>query len=771
MALAVLSARAPACVLQAPALPLLHPRLRPVSWAVGALCLAAGMAQAQQDPAATPPVPAVLDASAWQIAAAPALKPVVVSGSRSEQDPHELPLSIDVLGTEALEEGQVRDIRDAARELPNVSVQRAPARFTLASGSTGRDQNAGFNIRGLDGNRVLLLVDGVRQPRSYVFSANAFGRDYVDVGLLQRIEVVRGASSALYGSDGMAGLVHFITADPANFLGDGRTLGGRVSLGYDGDDRGRRMGATVAGRAGESVQWLVAASAGRSRALDNMGTLDVPNADRTRPNPQQDRGASALAKLVLTPSAGQQHRFTFEHVDKTSDYELLSARSKPPLAATSVLSSQSRTDMQRSRLGWDGRWRLDAAVADELKAVLAWQDAGAREYITEDRAAAADRVRDVTYDERAWQAQLQATKLLRMQGDWVQKLTYGIDHVRSDVRNLQTGVTPPAGETFPLKRFPDTTETSTALFVQNEIVAGPWSITPGLRLDHFRIQADPRGFATPVVSLSGQATSPKLGVLYRASDAVSLFAHYAAGFRAPNAGQVNAFFDNPTGNYRTIPNPNLRPEKSQSIELGARGRWQALSLEAAVFHGRYKDFIEDLQRVSGTGAPGNPLVFQSVNLGRVTLSGFELKGRMDWGAWAGGRISTPFAYGRTQGRDTATGRPVNTVDPARLVAGVRYETDGWHVRLDATHSAAKKAGDVWVAAGSTQFLTPAYTVLDLAGQWRIRKDLRLNAGLYNLTDKKHWRWADVRGLAAGAGFVDAYSQPGRSLRVSLVADF
>jgi len=62
-------------------------------------------------------------------------------------------------------------------------------------------------------------------------------------------------------------------------------------------------------------------------------------------------------------------------------------------------------------------------------------------------------------------------------------------------------------------------------------------------------------------------------------------------------------------------------------------------------------------------------------------------------------------------------------------------------------------------------------VLDLSGQWRIRKDLRLNAGIYNLTDKKHWRWADVRGLAANANFIDAYSQPGRSVRVSLVADF
>ncbi|MEG1203110.1 MAG: TonB-dependent receptor plug domain-containing protein, partial [Comamonas sp.] len=111
----------------------------------------------------------------------PTMKEMIVSGSRYEQDPDELPMSIDVINAQQMEEQQVRDIKDIARDMPNVSVKRAPARFTLASGSTGRDQNAGFNIRGLDGNRVLMMVDGIRLPRSYVFSANAFGRDYLDV--------------------------------------------------------------------------------------------------------------------------------------------------------------------------------------------------------------------------------------------------------------------------------------------------------------------------------------------------------------------------------------------------------------------------------------------------------------------------------------------------------------------------------------------------------------------------------------------------------------
>ena len=144
---------------------------------------------------------------------------------------------------------------------------------------------------------------------------------------------------------------------------------------------------------------------------------------------------------------------------------------------------------------------------------------------------------------------------------------------------------------------------------------------------------------------------------------------------------------------------------------------------------------------------------------------------MDWGRVAGGRLSTPFGYGQTNGKDIDSGRPLNSIDPAKLYAGVKYETPAWDVWLDVSRHAGKKAGDVYVAANATQFLVPAATTLDLGGQWRISKKLRLNAGVANLTNKKYWNWSDVRGLAANSAVVDAYSQPGRHVNVSLVADF
>ena len=135
----------------------------------------------------------------------------------------------------------------------------------------------------------------------------------------------------------------------------------------------------------------------------------------------------------------------------------------------------------------------------------------------------------------------------------------------------------------------------------------------------------------------------------------------------------------------------------------------------------------------------------------------------------------PFAFGTARGVNRTTGQPLNSVDPWQLMAGVDYRTASWDLRLDLRHQAAKKAEDIdsaaLVKAPNTQITVPSATTLDLSGQWRIRKDLRLTASIVNLTNRKYWLWSDVQGLAAATPAAEAYTQPGRHLRVSLVAQF
>lgn len=568
---------------------MLAPRsnLRPLALACALACAAISV-QAQQK-----------SSESIQVAAArtdrntPVLRDVVVSASRDEQDADSLPMTVDVIDAKQMEEEQIGDIRELAAKLPNVTVPRSPARFTLAGSPTGRDQNSGFNIRGLEGNRVLMLVDGVRLPRSYTFSANAFGRDYLDLGLVQRVEILRGAVPALYGSDGMGGLVNFITVQPSDLLKDGKTIGGRVSASYDGSDNGKRLGATLAGKASDEWSWLLSAGVGRSSALENMGSNNTVGALRTTPNPEKDKSHSLLGRLVYTPSAVQKHVFTLENVDKRADYDLLSARS------ATVRDSRAETTMKRWRATWQGQWQqLDTALADELKLMASYQSSSSREFVTETRTPPlAYRERDVTYDEDALQLHAQAGKTLRWSNGLSGKFSYGVDYLRGKVVNEQNGITPPAGESFPLKRFPDTTETSTALFAQAELHYGAFSLTPGLRAEHYSIKPKQQGFGGTAVSNSDSAVSPKLGAMFQMNDAWSVYGNYAAGFRAPNAGQINAFFENPFMFYKSIPNPDLKAEKRQYLRAGPAWPHECAAPRCRSIHGP----LQGLHSGSGAG--------------------------------------------------------------------------------------------------------------------------------------------------------------------------
>lgn len=736
-------------------------RLTPVALAV--------LAMLQQPAAAQPDAATVLAQ-----ARSSTLPTVVVTGARSEREADEVPATIDLLQADDLDISRVQDIRDLVQTLPNVSVRRAPLRFGGVVGSTGRDGNAGFNIRGLEGNRVLLTVDGVRVPReltSGVFGSAAFGRDYFDLGLISRVEIQRGAGSALYGSDGLAGHVAMFTAEPRDLVKDGETVATRVAVQADTQDEGRRIGVTVAAVPNDRHQWLASVQLGASEALDNQGENAATNSSRTAPNPQDDRSVGALFKWVMTPGGGHKHTLTAEHVDKRSEVEAYTARGASMGFLTTDLDGT--TDMRRSRLSWDGRFKADTAMADEWRATVSWQDADSQEVAIEQRRSLAggpvsSRSRDVSYTEQTLQATLQAEKRLSPNGGWGHRIVYGADLVHSTLDNLVTGTVPPSYERYPLKRFPKTQENTVGLFVQDEIQSERWTIIPALRYDHVSLKADDDALypKTPA-DLDASAVSPRLGLIFRPANHWSLFGNLAAGFKAPSPLQLNNYFDNPFGYYQSIPNPELKPEKSRTLELGARGEAGRLNWEVVGFAGRYSDFIEELVRVGGRGVAGDPIRYQAINRGKVSLSGFELKG-----SWAlTDRTTLRAAYGRTQGEDTTTGLPVNSVNPAQLYAAIDQKIGAWTVGLGLTHVAGKKAEDVDFSSTPNQFVPKGYTTLNLRTSWQIRPGTRLSAAIHNLTDKTYWQWANVRGVAANSPVLDAYTSPGRSLSVALVTDF
>ena len=164
-------------------------------------------------------------------------------------------------------------------------------------------------------------------------------------------------------------------------------------------------------------------------------------------------------------------------------------------------------------------------------------------------------------------------------------------------------------------------------YLQAEFQLGRLSFVPGVRYDHFALDAnqnDPVFIASlnpEAADFSDGALSPKLGVAANLTDELTVHAQYSGGFRAPPYSAINTGFTNPRGGYTTLPNPDLRAETSRNVEVGVRAAFERTSIGLTVFSNRYDDFI------ASTSLGPNPvtrlLEFQSQNLERGRDRGYR----------------------------------------------------------------------------------------------------------------------------------------------------
>lgn len=693
---------------------------------------------------------------------------IVVTATRTAAKAEDIPHTITVKSDEQIADELVTDIRDLVRFEPGVSVQRQPARFGAALGSTGRAGNDSFNIRGIGGNRVLIQVDGVRVPDGFAFGAQASGRgDYVDLGLIKSVEILRGPSSALYGSDGLAGAVSFITADPADFIQPGSNVGGLLRAAYSSADEEFSETAIVAGRSGD---WSVMGAYTRRdwQELDNKGTVGGTGPARTEPNPQDGQSNAALARIVYDPANGHKLRLTGEYLD-TELYTNGLTGVGPGSFGASVDRLEGWDSGERKRVSFDWNWEGEGAI-DFARVALYWQDGEDRQYTEEDRTPSADRTRLNTFENRVIGASADARADFAT-GPIAHRLVFGGDISKTRQRGLRDGTVPPAGEVFPTRAFPSTDFTRAGLFAGDEIsiADGRLLLYPALRFDWYDLSPDDDPLL-PAFSGAGQdgsRLSPKFGALWKISDSVRLFANYATGFKAPEPGQVNQFFENLAFGYTSAPNPDLDPERSESFEGGLRFSSDHVSLDLTAFTARYKDFISQ-EVVSGSFTPADPAVYQFVNLDRARVKGAEARfeGRASSGLYT--TLALSYAKGNEILPD-GTRVPLSTIDPLKLVAGVGYREPAGRFggQLIMTHSGRKETSRATGLCTPECFRPDGFTILDATAFVQIVQGLTLRAGVFNILDEKYAWWSDVRGLASTSTVTDAYTQPGRNVSASL----
>jgi len=702
---------------------------------------------------------------------------ITVTATRAPTDTFNAPAPVTVITAEEIEENLATDIKDLVRFEPGVSVRTEPSRFAAALGATGRSGNSGFNIRGLDGNRVLFQIDGVRVPDSFAFGPNSFGRgDYMDLDLLQSVEIVRGPASALYGSDGLAGVVSFITKDPSDFLRNDESFGVRTRLAYSSADDSIAAGVTAAADFG-AFSGLVAYTRREGHETENQGENNALDSRRTAPNPQDVTSNAILARLVFEPNAQHRVRLTADYSDREVVTEAYTARAIPPTppatyAATAVIDLDGLDESDRSRVALDYTFENEGGVLDRVFAAAYYQESWLRQFTYEDRFTAADRTRDTTYDNDVWGLNLQADFVFNT-GAVSHRLIVGGDYSLSTQGAIRGGTvaTPPA--VFPERPFPETEYTRAGAFVVDEIslFGGGLVFFPALRFDYYELnpQASPIYYGT----LSGQDdshVSPKLGVVAWPTDTFGLFFNYGAGFKAPAPSEVNNYFENltfPGSAYTSVPNPDLDPETSDSVEAGIRFRdinmlgatWRA---SGSIFQSWYEDFISQ-EIVGGNGQIATPFIYQYVNLAELETWGVEARADAAWENGFGFTIASSFARGDYTNAAGTT--PYAPIDPWRVVAGVSYnEPQGrFGGQFIVTYSQKKEMGE----SSLTAYRPDRFYIADLTAYWNITDAAQLRVGVFNLTDETYAWWSDVRGLTGMPAARDAYTQPGRNYSASI----
>jgi hemoglobin/transferrin/lactoferrin receptor protein len=696
---------------------------------------------------------------------------IVVVAQRQPEPLAQVASSVTLVGREQIDTRLAVDAADVLRYLPGLRMDSEANRFGPQ----------GISIRGLGGNRVRVEIDGVPLPEAFAVGQFASaGRDLGDLAPIERIEVLRGPASTLYGSDALAGIVAVRSLDPADLLAPGETLQ-RLRARHDSRDDGQLLSLLHAQSSASGHSLLLQAFQREGGTLDNRG-----EGAAEQPNPLDSRRRGLLARFAIPLSDQRALRLLAEHQDGQREADVVSQRFAPGRFASTY------------RLLGDDRDRRDRLSAElELGSLAGFDSVDLLGYVQDskvDQRTAQFRLADRTtrfesLRERRFLFE-QADRGIDLlgqrgfdSGNARHDLLSGIEWQRTRFRglrdgletNLETGAASNAilGESLPVRDFPTSVAERRALFVQDEIRFGRLALIPGLRYEQYRLDARPDALFIedypdlPVVDSREDSLTGKFGLRWSASAQHQLYLQYARGFRAPPFGDLNIGLALTLLNYEVRPNPDLRPETSHGLELGWRYAGEAVQASVAVFHNRFRDLIDSRANL-GVDPDSGALVFQSVNRDRAHIEGFEAEIE-----WALGNLHQALdslhlhaALSATRGEDTRRDAPLNSIDPHRVVLGLRHAAGSGRWGSEWLLSATRRKQRLDETAGAL-FAPPGHALFDVFAWYAHGERLRLTLGLRNLADRKVWHWSSVRGLAADTPNLGFYSAPGRSVSLGV----
>lgn len=717
------------------------------------------------------------------------LEDIEVTAKHPVRDDRDFVGTASVVDTENIERRLMRTIKDIVRYEPNVNVQNDPQRFG----------QSGFNIRGVSGNRILTLVDGVRVPDSFAIgSFQSAGRNYVDVDALKSVEIVRGPAAATYSSDGIGGVVSFMSKDPSDYLDlFGKEVYESMKLMYNSANQSFLQTGTVAGRA-DDLEALLLMTHADGAQYSNMGTNDSKSNARTTPNPQDTRLLNLLSKTLYHVNADNTLRLTGEAMENQVYTDVYSMYGPNYTGRTvNLLDTQDR----------QSRWRVSLdqainAIQHPWMESLSWrvygQQSQTRQNLQEGRSLPLGGEqwlgRQFSYDATIIGGQFQADTAFQF-ADMPHRMAYGAEFFQQQIEEVRDGLLCSLGQiecsknvvsdAFPVRDFPLSTMLRGSAFVQDQIqlMEGRLELFPALQYENYALSPEVDALYektnpdNPPLSQTFNKVLPKFGTLFHINEVLDFRGQYTEGARAPNFSDANLGFVNYSFGYASIPNPNLKPETVATGEVGLRLKGAYGFADVTFFRNDYHGYIQNTvvcqPSLERQCPPYNVLTYQAINTpGTVQLQGFEFKGETPAAKWipALEGLTLIANYGVTFGQNLNTSQYINNVNPMRGVFEFRYDPAGgiWGTQLFVTLTGAKRRQSIDYETAPTAFPTGGYVLVDWTAFYRYGEHVTLNAGLFNLLNKNYTEWENARsvsndphsGLGPAADTRARYTSPG-----------
>jgi len=703
------------------------------------------------------------------------------------------------------------DIDDIFRYEPGVTVQSSTGRFGIGS----------INVRGLEGNRVLIQTDGVRVPDAFQQGPTQLGRDALDITFLKSVDIFRGPGSLIYGEGAIGGAVVFNTKDPEDYLnvfGKNSYVG--INSSYFSADASWANTGIIALRLTEKLEAMVGYTRRDGNDLESRGAFPT--------DLQRIESDYVLGKLVYHLNDCNKVKFATEwfnnnvstRLDSTLGNTVVSAPGAPGVSLINFGPGPPLIPIFPPGLGFADRTSNFAEdESDRIRYSLTWdyndccnqhvQRARFQVYYQEYNIRSVRLQQFVGTDPNfplintppnfpPWAgtpianpsddtfAQDMLGARLRMHSDFCgpfnrfHKLVYGVDMLKTDTVRLRTGQvinqtngmsqnTNSIGEATPSKPLPDVTIWRVGLYIKDEIELreGGLTVTPGVRIDYYDQDVTPDALffaldpqelpqdisewnAQPIIELKAPLADNLLGVT-----------RYARGYRAPPVEDAAIGFTNPAIGYTILPNPNLRSETSDAIDLGFSHSGQNTAMYVGGYYNHYNDFIENV--ALGPDPVTGLLRFQQRNLEAQTY-GVEFAGQVLlsplWDPCScgyGWSLYGNFTY--VVGDNLTDDIPLDSIPPMNAVVSLRYRAyeDVWGFEIPCTlvHGKDRPSGTI-----TDQFVPGGYAVFDALAYVNVNKHIKVNLGVYNIFDREYYRWLNVRGVTTSQADLTRFAAPG-----------